>query len=94
MLKVMKREYEELPGTILKNILTREFEERDGTWDEPNMSQHIEGGKRGIGEIIKERRDKVDITPIEVLMKYHKTPIASRSAFFSSFLFFFFFSSL
>jgi len=78
MLRVMKREYEELPGTILKNILAREFEERDGTWEEPNMAQHIEGGKWGLGEIIKERRDKADITPIEVLMKLHKTPIASR----------------
>ena len=42
------------------------------------MAQHIEGGKWGLGEIIKERRDKADITPIEVLMKLHKTPIASR----------------
>ena len=78
MLKVMKREYEVLPGTILRNILAREFEEKDGTWDKPNMAQHIEGGRWGMGDIIKERREKADITPIEVLMKLHKTPIQSR----------------
>jgi len=78
MLRVIPREYEELPGTILKNILGRDFEKRDGTWDEPNMAQHIEGGKWGLGEIIKESRDKADVTPIEVLMKLHKTPLTSR----------------
>ena len=78
LLKVMPREYEELPGTILKNLLARKFEERDGTWDEPNMAQHAQGGKWGLGEVIKERRDKAGVTPIEVLMKLHKTPIASR----------------
>jgi hypothetical protein len=40
---------------------------------EPNMTQHIEGGKWGLGELIKERRDKADITPIEVMMKLYKT---------------------
>ncbi len=63
----MKREYEELPGTILKSIWARDFEERDGTWDEPC-------------EIIKEGRDLADTTPIEVLMKLHKTPTASKPA--------------
>jgi hypothetical protein len=44
LLKVMSREYEELPGTILTNLIGREFEERDGTWYEPNMTQNVEGG--------------------------------------------------
>ena len=74
-MKVMPREYEELPGTILTNILAREFEERDGTWYEPIMTQHTEGGKWVLGEVVKERRDKASMTPIEVLMKLHKTPI-------------------
>jgi hypothetical protein len=42
------------------------------------MFQHIEGDKWVLGEIIKERRDKIDVTPIEVLMKLHKTPVESR----------------
>ena len=63
MLKVMPREYEELPGTILTNILAREFEERDGTWNEPNMAQDTEGGKWGLGKIVRERRDTASITP-------------------------------
>ena len=78
LLKVMPTEYEELPGTILTNLLAREFEERDGTWCEPNMAQHADGGKWGLGKVVKERRDEASITPIEVLMKLHKTPIASR----------------
>jgi len=72
------RDYEELPGTILTNLLAREFEERDGSWYEPNMAQHADGGKWGLGKVVKERRDKASITPIEVLMKLHKTPVASR----------------
>ena len=63
LLKVMSGEYEELPGTILTNILAREFEERDGTWNEPNMTQHTEGGKWGLGKVVRERRDKASITP-------------------------------
>ncbi len=63
LLKVIPRVYEELQGTILKNSLAREFEERDETWDEQNMTQHIEGDKWGLGEIIKERRDKAGVTP-------------------------------
>ena len=75
----MPEKYEELPGTILCNILARGFEQRgDGTWDEPNMAQNTEGGTWGLGEVVKERRDKAKITPIEVLMKLHKTPIKSR----------------
>ena len=42
------------------------------------MTQHEEGGKWGLGELVKERRSTTRITPIEVLMKLHKTPIASR----------------
>ncbi len=72
------RDYEELPGTILTNSLAREFEERNGSWYEPNMAQHADGGKWGLGKVVKERRDKASITPIEVLMKLHKTPVASR----------------
>ncbi len=34
MLKVMPREYDGLPSTILTNLSAREFEERDGTWYE------------------------------------------------------------
>ncbi len=34
----------------------------------------------GLGRLVKERRDKASTTPIEVLMKLHKTPIASRPA--------------
>ena len=67
-----------LPGTILTNLLAREFEKGDGSWYEPNMAQHEEGGKWGLGEIVKERRDAARITPIEVLMGLHKTPIVSR----------------
>ena len=79
LLRVMPEEYEELPGTILCNILARGFEQRgDGPWDEPNMAQQPEGGTWGLGEVVKERRDKAEITPIEVLMKLHKTPIKSR----------------
>jgi hypothetical protein len=79
LLRVMPQEYEELPGTILCNILARGFEQRgDGTWDEPNMAQNTEGGTWGLGEVVKERREKAEITPIEVLMKLHKTPIKSR----------------
>jgi hypothetical protein len=77
LLEVMPREYEELPGTILTNILAREFEERDGTWNEPNMAQDAKGGKWGLGKVVRERRDEASITPIEVLMKLHKT-LASR----------------
>ena len=53
-------------------------EERDGTWNDPNMSQYDEGGKWGLGRVVKERRDKAKMTPIEVLMKLHKPPIVSR----------------
>jgi hypothetical protein len=53
MLKVMPKEYEELPGTILTNILARGFEQRDGTWYEPYMAQQPEGGSWGLGEIVK-----------------------------------------
>ena len=67
-----------LPGTILTNLLAREFEKGDGSWYEPNMAQHEEGGEWGLGEIVKERRDAARITPIEVLMGLHKTPIVSR----------------
>ena len=67
-----------LPGTILTNLLAREFEKGDGSWYEPNMAQHEEGGKWGSGEIVKERRDAARITPLEVLMGLHKTPIVSR----------------
>ena len=42
------------------------------------MAQHEEGGKWGLGDLVKERRSTTRITPIEVLMKLHKTPIASR----------------
>ena len=42
------------------------------------MAHHEEGGKWGLGELVKERRSTTRITPIEVLMKLHKTPIASR----------------
>jgi hypothetical protein len=75
LLKVMPREYEELPDTILTILLGGEFEERDGTWYEPNMAQDAEGGKWGLGKVVKERRDKAGMTPIEVLMKLHKTPV-------------------
>jgi hypothetical protein len=34
LLKVMPREYDGLPSTILTNLSAREFEERDGTWYE------------------------------------------------------------
>ncbi len=78
MLKVIPKKYEELTSTIPTNLLTREFEKGDGSWYEPNMSQHKEGGKWGLGEIVKERRGTAKITPIEVLMKLHKTPIDSR----------------
>ena len=56
----------------------REFEERDGTWNEPNMTHHGEGGQWGLGRVVKERRDKTIMTLIEVLMKLHKTHIPSR----------------
>ena len=49
LLKVMPKNYEELPGTILKNLLARDFEKGDGSWYEPNMAQHEEGGKWGLG---------------------------------------------
>ena len=74
LLKVMPKEYEELPGTILTNLLAREFE-GDGSWYEPNMAQHEEGGKWGLGQIVKERKDAARITPIDILIK---TPVASR----------------
>ncbi len=74
-LKVIPKEYEELPGTILTNLLVREFEKGDGSWYESNMTQYKEGGKWRLGEIVKERTDTVRITPIEVRMKLHKTPI-------------------
>ncbi len=32
----------------------------------------------GLRKVVRERRDKASITPIEVLMKLHKPPIASR----------------
>jgi hypothetical protein len=79
LLRVIPEKYEELPGTILCNILARGFEQRgDGAWDEPDMAQQPEGGTWGLGEVVKERREKAEITPIEVLMKLHKTPIKSR----------------
>ena len=37
-----------------------------------------EGGKWRLGVVIKDRKDNVRITPIEVLMTLHKDPIASR----------------
>ena len=58
LLEVMPRNCEELPGTILTSLLAREFEKGDGSWYEPNMAQHEEGGKWGLGQIINERRDK------------------------------------
>ena len=69
LLKVIPQEYEEFPGTILTNLLVREFEKEDGNWYEPNMVQHEEGGKWGLGEIVKKWRDTVRITPIEIRMK-------------------------
>jgi hypothetical protein len=78
LLKVMKKEYEELPGTILTNLLVREFEEGDGSWYEPNMAQHEERGKWELAQTVKERRDGARTTPIEVLMRLYKTPIPSR----------------
>ena len=78
LLKVMPKKYEELPSTNLTNLLAREFEKGDGSWYEPNMEQHKEGGEWGLGEIVKEMRGTARITPIEVLMKLHKTPIALR----------------
>ncbi len=41
-LEVMTKEYEELRGTILTNLLAREFETGDGSWYEPNMALHEE----------------------------------------------------
>ncbi len=61
LLKVIPKEYEELPGTILTNLLAREFEKGDSSWYEPNMAQHEEGGKWGLGQIVKERRDAARI---------------------------------
>ena len=42
LLEVMTKEYEELRGTILTNLLVREFETGDRSWYEPNMTQHEE----------------------------------------------------
>jgi hypothetical protein len=39
--------------------------------------RHISTTTR-LGKVVKERRDKASITPIEVPMKLHKTPTASR----------------
>jgi hypothetical protein len=43
----------------------------------PDMAQD-EGGKWGLGVVIKDRKDNARITLIEVLMTLHKDPIASR----------------
>jgi hypothetical protein len=48
LLKVIPRVYEELQGTILKNSLAREFEERDETWDEQNSDTTYRGRQMGL----------------------------------------------
>ena len=30
--------------------------QRDGTWDEPNMAQHAQGGKWGLGKVKRKER--------------------------------------
>jgi hypothetical protein len=58
---IIPKQYEELPGTILTNLLAKEFEKGDGSWYEPNMAQHEEGGKWGLGQIDREMRDAARI---------------------------------
>jgi hypothetical protein len=42
LLEVMTTEYEELRGTILPNLLDREFETGDRSWYDPKLTQYEE----------------------------------------------------